>query len=151
MTLPPGVRPQKARIWFDSISEGGSCRSCQQPIVWAQLCKSGKKMPFDSLEVIKTGVLDDEGVERTYQTVSLKTVHWGTCPHARQWKQRPLDPAGEAAPIQRVPNVREAIGELQHARDWLRAHWRETGQHPRLNDIGQAVARALRHLTGDRP
>jgi hypothetical protein len=133
-------QPTKARVFLDSINEA-ECKSCHAAIVWAKLVKSGKNMPFDRLEVIKTGV-DEDG--NAYQTVSLKTVHWNSCPQAKQWKrnQAARDVSPSAPPAVDVPG---AIQQLQQARELLRRQWREA-QETQIAEVGQAVTRALQAL-----
>lgn len=79
-----GDEPKRARVWIDSVSGSVPCRSCHAPIIWAELCKSGRRMCLDKLEVLNQGIDDESG--RAYQTISLHHTHWATCPQAKQWK-----------------------------------------------------------------
>lgn len=63
----------------------GRCRSCDKPIVWAEIAKSGKRMPFDTPLVALTTKHDE--AHRLLEEVDLAGSHFGTCPQAKTWSR----------------------------------------------------------------
>lgn len=71
---------------FADTRGGGTCRSCQAPIVWAEIVKSGKKMPFNPpLVALLTD--HDKGSGRLVEGVALDESHFATCPNAPAWRK----------------------------------------------------------------
>ena len=63
----------------------GRCRSCQAPIVWAQVARSGKKMPFNPPLVALTTKHDE--AHRLLEEVDLGESHFASCPDAQQHRR----------------------------------------------------------------
>jgi hypothetical protein len=57
-----------------------ACSGCGKPIYWLTSRKTGKRMPFDALDVM----MDDEG----HVGVDLSKNHWATCPLAPQFRKK---------------------------------------------------------------
>lgn len=77
-------------IYQDSKG-AGRCRSCGAAVEWAEVVKSGKRMPFDPpIVAVRTqgSVLDGEGrvVEMVDTTVTAS--HFQTCPQAKDWRRQ---------------------------------------------------------------
>lgn len=67
----------------------GKCRSCQAPIVWAELT-SGKKHPFNApltTEHAKEQHRDEEGRAIWALDPAKVTSHFVTCPDRREWRK----------------------------------------------------------------
>jgi hypothetical protein len=64
----------------------GKCRSCEAAIEWAEIVRSGKRMPFNAPIVALRTRHDDAG--RLVEEVDLATSHFGTCPDAKKWSGR---------------------------------------------------------------
>ena len=60
-----------------------TCRACHAEVVWATTEK-GKPMILDA-KPQRLYVIGDDGVCRF---VKAYTPHWGTCPHADQFKRK---------------------------------------------------------------
>lgn len=70
-------------IYQDSKGQG-QCRSCGAAITWAELAKSGKRMPFDGeIVVVRTeGDLLGGGRVIEHVDTSITASHFETCPNA---------------------------------------------------------------------
>lgn len=67
-------------VWMlEGEPHRSSCRSCQQPILWARNAGNDKRAPFDPLPA--GAVMDGQAVSSS---------HWGTCP-ARREAATPVD------------------------------------------------------------
>ena len=64
------------------------CRSCGACIEWAEVAKSGRKMPFDG-EIVPVGSRHEPETRRLIEIVDLEvtTSHFATCPDAEQWRR----------------------------------------------------------------
>jgi len=78
----------KTEIYADTRNVG-TCngRSCAKRILWATIAKSGKRMPFDDLELVALSTRLEPGTHRLLETVDLAGNHWATCPDAKGFKQ----------------------------------------------------------------
>ncbi len=67
----------------------GRCRDerCGQPIIWATVVRSGKKMCFDG-EAIALRTRLEPSTRRLIEEVDLDDNHWSRCPGAAQFKRR---------------------------------------------------------------
>jgi hypothetical protein len=67
----------------------GRCRSCGKPITWAEMVKSGKKMPFDGDELIavRTGKQETDWREIWTIDTDINPSHFATCPDAKLWRR----------------------------------------------------------------
>lgn len=61
-----------------------NCRGCEAPIVFAELVKGGKRMPFDLPLVALTTRHDDGG--RLVESVDLGESHFATCRNADRFR-----------------------------------------------------------------
>jgi hypothetical protein len=68
----------------------GHCRSCGSAIEWAELVRSGKRMPFDRPLVTVRTQGDILGGGRVTETVDtgVSSSHFETCPDAKTWRRR---------------------------------------------------------------
>ena len=75
-------------IWADTKGKS-ICNSCQAPIEWATVRKSGKKMPFDG-EIVSVQTGNDPDTWRAFETVDtdVTRVHFETCPDAARWRRK---------------------------------------------------------------
>lgn len=72
-------------IYADTRGER-QCRSCDQRIVFAQIVKGGKVMPFDApLVALRTR---HDADRRLIEEVDLGESHFATCPKANQFRRR---------------------------------------------------------------
>jgi hypothetical protein len=76
-------------IYQDSRGPG-NCRSCGARVEWAELVKSGKRMPFDAPIVTVRTQGDILGGGRVVETVDtgVTASHFETCPDAPDWRRR---------------------------------------------------------------
>lgn len=73
-------------IWADTRGQS-ACRSCGAPIEWAEMVKSGKRMPFNGEIVpVRSEHRDGRLVEIVDSTVT--TSHFSTCKDAKDWRRR---------------------------------------------------------------
>lgn len=75
-------------IYQDSRGKG-RCRSCGADVEWAEVVKSGKRIPFDGeIVTVRTqgGILESRIVE-TVDT-GVTSSHFETCPQAKDWRRR---------------------------------------------------------------
>ena len=54
-----------------------ACKGCRKPIYWTTVVKSGRRMCFDALEVVKRTPLTT--------VLNLERNHWATCSHRAQF------------------------------------------------------------------
>lgn len=76
---------------FTRSKGSAACKSCGQPIVWAELVKTGARMPFDyPIRILERLIplerVDGRDVEEVDDRVSPS--HFATCPQAKQWRGR---------------------------------------------------------------
>lgn len=71
------------RIYQDSRGMG-RCRSCDQPVEWAQFT-SGKRMPFDP-PIIVTRTVEGERIVEEVDSLVTKS-HFATCPDSKTWRK----------------------------------------------------------------
>ena len=72
---------------FGDTRGKATCRSCGAPIEWAEMRKSGKRMPFDGeIVAVRTSYVDGRLIEIVDSTVT--TSHFATCQHATDWRRR---------------------------------------------------------------
>jgi hypothetical protein len=81
------------------------CRSCHQPIIWAEVLATGKRMPVDAEPPLQGGnvVLDHRGpgnppaarvltptqlATTAFGRKDLRTAHFARCPQADGWRRR---------------------------------------------------------------
>lgn len=70
---------------FADTRGAAQCRSCNDAIEWAEIVKSGKRMPFNApIVALRTRHQDGRLVEE----VDLTTSHFATCPDAKKWGRR---------------------------------------------------------------
>jgi hypothetical protein len=77
MTLRPILIEVKTR-------RRGECRSCHQPVEWAEMTLTGRAMPFNAPIVLVEPV--EVGTGRV--DMSKTTSHFATCPDAAKWRKR---------------------------------------------------------------
>lgn len=68
----------------------GQCRSCGAAVEWAEVVKSGKRLPFDG-EIVPVRTQDDLlGGGRVIEVVDTTVTpsHFETCPDATAWRRR---------------------------------------------------------------
>lgn len=79
-------------IWHDSISPVTSCRSCGAPIEWAEMVKSGKRMPFDAKApgIVAVSTKHDPETHRLIDVVdsTVSVSHFSTCEQADKWRRK---------------------------------------------------------------
>jgi hypothetical protein len=75
---------KRIEIWADTRGKA-TCRGCRAPIEWAEVVKSGKRMPFDG-EIVALQTRHDLATHRLIEAVDLSTNHWGTCPQAKSFR-----------------------------------------------------------------
>jgi hypothetical protein len=63
------------------------CRGCGQPIEWAEIVKSGKKMCFNG-EIVALSTRQEPETARLIEAADFATNHWGTCPKREEFKRR---------------------------------------------------------------
>lgn len=62
------------------------CRGCGAAIEFAELVKSGKRMPFNApIVALRTS---HDGGHRLIEEIDLDTNHFATCPKARTFRSR---------------------------------------------------------------
>jgi hypothetical protein len=73
------------QIYADTKAEG-RCKSCDAPIVWAQLT-TGSRMPFDFPLIPQSG---HRSGTRMVDVIDLAVSpsHFATCPDAKRWRRR---------------------------------------------------------------
>ena len=69
---------------FQDSKGPGRCRTCGAGIEWAEIVKSGKRMPFDAPIVVVRTQGDVLGGGRVIETVdtTITRSHFETCPDA---------------------------------------------------------------------
>jgi len=79
-------------IWHDSISPVTSCRSCGAPIEWAEMVRSGRRMPFDALApgLVAISTKHDPDTHRLIDVVdsTVSKNHFVTCPQGNAWRRK---------------------------------------------------------------
>ncbi len=78
------------QIYADSKARA-QCRSCAAAITWAEVVKSGKRMPFDGeIVAVRTqgSILEGEGRLIEHVDTTITKSHFETCPHAADWRRR---------------------------------------------------------------
>ena len=78
------------RIWILADTVGvARCRdeACGARITWAEVAKSGKRMPFDGGELVALRT-DTDPAGRPLWEVDLAENHWATCPGFAKFKRR---------------------------------------------------------------
>jgi hypothetical protein len=63
----------------------GKCRSCEAAIEWAEIVRTGKRMPFNA-PIVALRTRHEGG--RLVEEVDLATSHFATCPESKHWSKR---------------------------------------------------------------
>lgn len=73
---------------YDDTRGTSRCGSCDEPIVWYQVVKSGKRMPFDSVPVYSKTEHEPSTMRLIgYIDTDTHTTHFATCEQAAQWRR----------------------------------------------------------------
>lgn len=74
-------------IWRDSKG-AGTCRSCHAEIEWAEVVKSGRRMPFDG-RIVAVLTKRDPATGRQIEVVdtAVTTSHFASCPQRDKWRK----------------------------------------------------------------
>jgi hypothetical protein len=76
-------RNRTTDIWADSRG-GGICKGCGAPLTWAEIVKSGKRMPFEQgLVALRTR----HEAGRLIEEVDLADNHWAKCPKQAMFRK----------------------------------------------------------------
>ena len=89
-----------------------SCRTCGAEIIWLENARTGKPMLFDAEATpdpeepdqrTQLWIFVGETARRAHRgdTGPFYTVHWGTCPDAKEWKGRSREKMRELDQIDR--------------------------------------------------
>lgn len=75
-------------IWADTKGSA-NCRSCGARISWAEVVKSGRKMPFDG-DIVAVRTAHHPETWRAIETVdtSVTKSHFATCKDSDQWRKK---------------------------------------------------------------
>ena len=71
---------------FADTRAHATCRGCSAPIVFAEIVKSGKRMPFD-LPLVALKTRHDDG-HRLIEEVDLGESHFASCRLARDFRTK---------------------------------------------------------------
>ena len=71
---------------FADTRTHANCRGCDAPIVFAEIVKSGKRMPFD-LPLVALQTRHEEATHRLIETVDLGESHFASCKAASQFRR----------------------------------------------------------------
>jgi hypothetical protein len=63
------------------------CRGCHAPIVFAEIVRTGRRMPFNEPLIALRTRHDNNSGWRLVEEVDLDTTHFATCPQARQFSR----------------------------------------------------------------
>jgi hypothetical protein len=74
-------------IYSDTRSVG-KCTgpNCGKKILWAEVVKSGKRMPFSDPEAVALSTRGERATGRVIEAIPFELNHWNDCPDARRFK-----------------------------------------------------------------
>ena len=72
---------------FADTRTHATCRGCEAPIVFAEIVKSGKRMPFDH-PLVALQTRHEEATRRLIESVDLGTSHFASCRNADRFRSQ---------------------------------------------------------------
>jgi hypothetical protein len=70
---------------YSDTRQAGRCKGCDADLTFAEVVKSGKRMPFNGVPVALLTRHDE--AHRLIETLDLNDNHWASCPNAGDFRR----------------------------------------------------------------